>query len=60
MNWEEGDADERRIYATRDEARADVFDYIELFYNTRRRQGYDDGLSAAQCEQQRTKRLGSV
>ena len=27
----------RRIYRTRDEARADVFDYIERFYNTRRR-----------------------
>ena len=27
----------RRRYATRDEARADVFDYIERFYNPRRR-----------------------
>ena len=27
----------RRIYRTRDEARADVFDYIERFYNTKRR-----------------------
>jgi putative transposase len=27
----------RRHYATRDEARADVFDYIERFYNPRRR-----------------------
>jgi putative transposase len=27
----------RRVYSTRDEARADVFDYIERFYNPRRR-----------------------
>jgi putative transposase len=27
----------RRQYATRDQARADVFDYIERFYNPRRR-----------------------
>ena len=27
----------RRQYRTRDEARADVFDYIERFYNPRRR-----------------------
>ncbi len=50
----------RRIYATRDEARADVFDYIELFYNTRRRHGYNDGLSPVQFERQVAKRLGSV
>ena len=27
----------RRVYRTRDEARADVFDYVERFYNPRRR-----------------------
>jgi putative transposase len=27
-----------KTYRTRDEARADVFDYIERFYNTKRRQ----------------------
>jgi putative transposase len=27
----------RKIYRTRDDARADVFDYIERFYNPRRR-----------------------
>ena len=50
----------RRIYATRDEARADVFDYIELFYNTRRRHGYNNGLSPVQYEQKTTKRLEGV
>ena len=46
-----------RIYAIRDEARADVFDYIELFYNSRRGHGYNDGLSPEQYEQKTTKRL---
>ena len=27
----------RQVYRTRDAARADVFDYIERFYNTTRR-----------------------
>lgn len=50
----------RRIYATRDEARADIFEYIELFYNTRRRHGYNDGLSPVQYEERESERLGSV
>lgn len=28
----------RKVYRTQDEARANVFDYIERFYNSRRRQ----------------------
>ncbi len=31
----------RRVYRTRDQARADVFDYIERFYNPRRQPGQD-------------------
>jgi putative transposase len=27
----------RKLYRTRDEAKADVFDYIERFYNSKRR-----------------------
>ena len=27
----------RKTYPTRDDARADIFDYIEAFYNSRRR-----------------------
>lgn len=50
----------RRIYATRDEARADVFDYIELFYNRRRRHGFNDGLSPVEYEKKAEKRLKSV
>ena len=40
----------RRIYASREEARADVFDYIEMFYNPVRRHGNNNGLSPVQFE----------
>jgi len=42
----------RRIYADREEARRDVFDYIEMFYNPKRRHGYDGNVSPVQLEQQ--------
>jgi len=42
----------RRVYATRDEARADVFDYIEMFYNVKRRHNHADRLSPANYEKQ--------
>ena len=41
----------RRPYATRDDARADVFDYIERFYNPRRRHSVLDYLSPVQFEE---------
>ncbi len=50
----------RRIYADREEARRDVFDYIEMFYNPKRRHSYADGLSPVQFEQQYFNRLESV
>jgi putative transposase len=40
----------RKIYATREEARTDIFDYIEMFYNSVRRHGHNNGLSPAQFE----------
>ena len=40
----------RRQYATRDQARADVFDYIERFYNPRRRHSTLDLVSPDQFE----------
>ena len=30
----------RRIYSTRDKAKSDLFDYIEMFYNSKRRHSY--------------------
>ena len=35
----------RRHYLTRTEARTDIFDYIERFYNRRRRHSYSKGLA---------------
>ena len=40
----------RRKYRTRDDARADVFDYIERFYNRKRRHGYVGNISPVQFE----------
>lgn len=37
-------------YRTRDEAKADVFDYIEVFYNRKRRHGYLGNVSPAAFE----------
>ena len=37
-------------YRTRDEAKADVFDYIEVFYNRKRRHGYLGNISPAAFE----------
>lgn len=42
----------RRTYKTRDEARQDVFDYIEMFYNPVRKQVRNGMLSPAQFERQ--------
>jgi len=44
----------RRTYRTRDEARADVFDYLERFYNPRRRHSTLGYLSPAEFEMRAT------
>ncbi len=40
----------QRIYSTHADARGDVFDYIELFYNPKRRHSSNDGLSPIEFE----------
>lgn len=43
----------RKVYRTSDDARADVFDYIERFYNGRRRHstlGYLSPVSSSRSE----------
>ena len=50
----------RRIYATREEARSDIFDYIEIFYNPVRQHGYNNGLSPVKYEQQYFERSASI
>ena len=42
----------RRIYRTRDDAKADVFDYIERFYNPKRRHSTIGYLSPMEFERQ--------
>ncbi|MFN4623963.1 MULTISPECIES: IS3 family transposase [Klebsiella] len=41
----------KRIYKTRDLARADIFDYIEVFYNRTRRHSHLGGVSPEAFEQ---------
>jgi putative transposase len=43
----------RQTYRTRGEAKADVFDYIECFYNPKRRPSTIGYLSPVQFEMQR-------
>ena len=50
----------RKIYADREAARRDIFDYIELFYNTKRHHGYADGVAPVEFENQYFNRLESV
>ena len=44
----------RTSYRTREEARADVFEYIEVFYNRKRRHGYLGNISPVEFEQKKT------
>ena len=50
----------RKTYHDREEARRDIFDYIEMFYNPKRRHGSANGLSPVEFEKQYFQRLKSV
>jgi len=50
----------RKVYIDREAARRDIFDYIELFYNTKRRHGHAGGVTPIEFETQYFKRLESV
>jgi putative transposase len=50
----------RKIYKTREDARRDIFDYIELFFNPKRKHGYNGNLSPAEFEKRYFVKLGSV
>ncbi|MCA9498062.1 MAG: IS3 family transposase, partial [Nitrospira sp.] len=47
----------RRRYRTRAEARSDIFDYIERFYNRQRQHSYTKGLSPEAYAKQGSKTL---
>jgi putative transposase len=50
----------RKVYATRDEARQDIFDYIEMFYNPKRRHSFNERLSPVEFEKRHFLRLQSI
>ena len=50
----------KKIYGTREEARSDIFDYIEMFYNSKRRHGSSNQMSPTEYENQYYQRLGNV
>lgn len=50
----------RKIYRTREEGKQDIFNYIELFYNSTRRHGNNDDLSPAEYEKNYFMKMMSV
>lgn len=50
----------RQIYPTREAARQDVFNYIEMFYNPRRRHGTSGDLSPVEYEKRHYQSLTGV
>ena len=50
----------RRTYKTREDARSDVFDYIEMFYNPKRKHARNGMLSPADFEGQQAGKLQGV
>jgi len=50
----------KKIYETREEACSDIFDYIEMFYNSKRRHGSSDQMSPTEYENQYDRRLRSI
>lgn len=50
----------KKTYISRDAARADIFDYIEMFYNNRRRHSFNNQLSPVEYERRHQEWLASV
>lgn len=50
----------KRIYSTREDARTDVFNYIEMFYNVKRKHGANNLLSPVNFENEYREQLRSV
>ena len=50
----------RKIYSTKQDARGDMFDYIEMFYNPKRRHGFNNQLSPVEFEKRHLLNLGSA
>ena len=50
----------KKIYATRDQAKSEIFNFIEKFYNPIARHSHTGGISPAQYEKDYFSRPGSV
>jgi len=50
----------RRIYKTREDARQDIFNYIEMFYNPIRRHGHNGNLAPVEFEKNFVREVKSV
>jgi putative transposase len=50
----------RHVYTPRSDSRNGIVDYIEIFYNNKRRRGFNDPLSPVEYEQEFEERLMSV
>ncbi|MFV0422148.1 IS3 family transposase, partial [Oleidesulfovibrio sp.] len=50
----------RKTYRSREEARQDVFNYIEMFYNPIRRHGHNGNLSPIKFEEKFVSKVGGV
>ena len=50
----------RKIYTTREDARSDVFYYIKIFYNAKRRHGFNNQLLPVEFEKRYAMSLQGV
>ena len=50
----------RKIYATREDARREIFNFIEMFYNPVKRHRHTGGVSPVKFEEGYFSRRGSV
>ena len=41
----------RKIYSTRNDAKAEIFNFIEMFYNPKKRHSHTGGVSSAKFEE---------
>ena len=51
MYYQQKERVRRNVYRTRAQARSDLFDYIEVFYNRKRRHSHLDGVSPMAFEE---------
>ena len=51
---------QRKIYSTRSDAKTEIFNFIEMFYNPIKRHSYTGGISPVQFEEDYFSKLESV